>query len=404
VDILLVSSEVPLPGEAGSPRTYHLAQKIAARNPITLLLISDQPEAEQEAKKYLFKDSPFSSATALPVRQSLASLSGKMLNAVSGNPWFITRVKRRPEFRVARRTARALSQNAQVVWVDGLSALQYIEGCAAPIVLDEVDYISRLSFARARDSAPVPRKALNYGRSFLARRYERRHLSRVDCVTLISELDAAAMFHDIGIQVSVVANGCDTDYYRPVAEAAELRGDPALVFVGNFGYPPNRDAAHYIMGEIAQAVTKAFPRARLYLVGPPPPDGFRDVPPCVEAVGFVKDVRDYYAGADVFLCPLRTGAGIKNKMLEAGAMGCAIVASDVSVEGIAFEDRVHFLRAATAADYAEKIAELVAGGGTYGRILGANARDAVERNYSWTREAEKMESLLISAAGGQRRQ
>jgi glycosyltransferase involved in cell wall biosynthesis len=114
-------------------------------------------------------------------------------------------------------------------------------------------------------------------------------------------------------------------------------------------------------------------------------------------VGFVDDSRPWYAGADVFLCPLRYGAGLKNKVLEAAAMGCAIVASDVAVEGTGLRDGEHYLQAGTPQEYVEQLSALLAN--PQRRVaLAAAARAEVVANYSWSHTGAAFEAILDRAA------
>ncbi len=399
MQILLVSPGMPFPGEAGSPRTYNLARRLSARHDIALLLLSSAGDGyDGDLAKFEAEDAPFASVTAATVHQGVGSVGARLANALIGNPWFATRWIRGSEHARAVAAVRRASNGKDVVWVDSLPMLQYVESSGLPLVVDEIDYVSRLSFAEAGARTTLLGRLLGRWRASLVRRYERRHLKNADAVVLISRVEAEMMLGDIGVRADVVLNGCDTDFFVPTSEAPSLPGSPSLLFVGNFRYEPNHDAATYILDELTGSIVEAFPEARIHLVGPPPDPGFVNVPDQVEVVGFVDDVRPYYAGADVLICPLRYGTGLKNKVLEAGAMECAIVASSIAVEGIAFEDRTHYLRASTTADYVARIGEAVARDKAFGSLLGRNARQAVQRNYSWANEAAKLESILARVA------
>ena len=393
---------MPFPGEAGSPRTYHLARSLAPRHKLTLLQVTGRTGPWNDTEKYQSVDSPFSGVAKVVVESNAGSTLGKVANAVCGNPWFVTRHERKSEYLSAVAAVRALCRDADAVWVDGLPLLQYAEGCGPPIVVDETDYMSRLMFVQASMAGSRTRRLVDSVRALLIRRYEKLHLRRADAVTLISSIEAQLMRSEIGVEAHLVMNGCDTSFFAPSAERVPLPGQPALVFVANFPYQPNRDAAEYIVRELSTGLVERFPEVRIYLVGPPPEGGFGQVPGCIEATGFVEDVRRYYAGADVFICPLRFGGGVKNKILEAAAMGCPIVASDISMEGIGFADGVHFLQAATPAGYVEAVAKMVADEGAYGHLLGRRARETVEHEYSWESEGNKFESVLVAAAARHR--
>ena len=81
-----------------------------------------------------------------------------------------------------------------------------------------------------------------------------------------------------------------------------------------------------------------MPTARLYLIGGNPPPELRAcASDSIEVTGRVPDVRPYYEFSIVFVSPLRFGAGIKNKVLEAMAMETPIIATPLSCDGIPVE-------------------------------------------------------------------
>ncbi|MCU0946206.1 MAG: glycosyltransferase [Rubritepida sp.] len=118
---------------------------------------------------------------------------------------------------------------------------------------------------------------------------------------------------------------------------------PTLLFVAGFQHRPNVDAAEWLVREILPRIRAAVPEARLALVGSKPSDAVvalaNDV---VEVTGFVPDdeLARRYAGARVVLAPLRFGAGVKLKVIEALAEGVPVVTTPVGAEGIEGLDAV----------------------------------------------------------------
>src|SRR6185503_17760344 len=101
----------------------------------------------------------------------------------------------------------------------------------------------------------------------------------------------------------------------------------------------NVDAAIRLATEIFPAVQARVPQVRLWLVGNAPPPALSAVAnDSIRVTGRVPDVRPYLARASAFVSPLRLGAGIKNKVLEALAMGCPVIATPISLDGIAVRD------------------------------------------------------------------
>jgi polysaccharide biosynthesis protein PslH len=160
------------------------------------------------------------------------------------------------------------------------------------------------------------------------------------CAALTDE-DRAGMLEDAPeLEVRIVPDGADHVSTIPPAPRRPLSQDsqrPLLVFVGNFGYEPNLDAALSLCREIMPRVRERIPAARLLLVGNGPPaelTAAARASGCVAVTGRVAAVEPFVDAADVVICPLRIGGGVKVKMLEALAHGKAIVTTPIGVQGL----------------------------------------------------------------------
>jgi GT2 family glycosyltransferase/glycosyltransferase involved in cell wall biosynthesis len=110
-----------------------------------------------------------------------------------------------------------------------------------------------------------------------------------------------------------------------------------LLFVAGFGHPPNVDAAAWLVREIMPRVWAEEPSARLKLVGSKPTDEVRALAgERVEVTGYVSDERleALYRQARVAVVPLRFGAGVKHKVVEALAQGVPLVTTPVGAQGL----------------------------------------------------------------------
>jgi glycosyltransferase involved in cell wall biosynthesis len=137
--------------------------------------------------------------------------------------------------------------------------------------------------------------------------------------------------------VAVVPNVVDPARY-PAGLAPE---EPdAVVFPGTFTYLPNEDAAHALLGMAARLAARGV-GLRLYLVGRSPSPRLRAaVHGRAEVVltGEVPDARPYLARAAVVAAPLAAGSGTKLKVLEALALGRAVVTTPIGAEGLGIVD------------------------------------------------------------------
>ncbi len=225
---------------------------------------------------------------------------------------------------------------------------------------------------------------------FIARRYEGWMFAPYRRVVVVSPQDRDELRAlNPELQVEVIPNGIDLGYFQP----QNIEREPAtLLFVGNYEYAPNVDAALRLATEILPLVRAKVPDAKLWLVGHAPPLALQALSSeAITVTGSVPDVRPYLARTTVFVSPLRLGAGIKNKVLEALAMGCPVVATPLSVDGIDAQHEREVLVADGDA-LVEAIIRLL-GDTALRHRLSENGRELIESRYSWARVAALYEEL-----------
>ena len=224
----------------------------------------------------------------------------------------------------------------------------------------------------------------------LVQRFERLMYRAYDRTVVISAVDAAALRRLApGLPVEVIPNGIDLSQFRPRKSQREPN---RLVFVGNFDYAPNQEAARLLVTRLLPEIQREIPTASLQLVGANPPDWLRDcASERVEVTRRVPDVAPYLAAAAAFVCPLRRGAGLKNKVLEALAMGAPVVATPLSVDGIAVTQGESALIAPLDQLAAETI-RLLRDEALQAR-LSRQGRRLIEARYTWTRTADSYRRL-----------
>ena len=220
------------------------------------------------------------------------------------------------------------------------------------------------------------------------RRYERRFASDVDRCVFVSDIDAGEFSSRNRLaNVECIANGVDTEYFKPGSDES---AEPVVAFVGNLAYPPNDEAARYLIEQIAPRVWPSQPRARFVIVGPDPSESLQAMAgERVTVTGFVPDVRPTLREAWVVSLPMRSGAGIKNKLLEAWSMGRCVVASSRACQGVEVVDEANALIADSADAHADAICRALTDE-TLRNRLAAAGRQAVVAHYTWAHAAERL--------------
>ena len=171
------------------------------------------------------------------------------------------------------------------------------------------------------------------------RRLHRRAARRSTATVVCSELDARRS----GLPgVRVVPNGYPSPD-RPVGRPA-VSSPPVIVFQGTLRYPPNADAARYLVEQVGPRLRALVPGVQIRLVGVAPP-ALADLedPPTVTLTGRVADITDELSRADIILIPLRYGSGTRVKILEAFAHRIPVVSTSIGAEGLEVRPGTHLL-------------------------------------------------------------
>ncbi|MBN2472277.1 MAG: glycosyltransferase [Anaerolineae bacterium] len=225
----------------------------------------------------------------------------------------------------------------------------------------------------------------------MARQFERWMFRGYDRVVVVSDRDAETLRGLApGLPLAVIPNGVDLETLRPTGQKATR---PTLVFTGNYEYAPNLDAAFVLIREIFPLVRAALPEAELLIVGAnPPPELLALAGDGVQVTGHVPELAPYLDAAHVYVCPLRVGAGIKNKVLAAMAMRTPVIGTPLSFDGIAVTPGEDVLTAETPDEFAAAILRLLREAALRDR-LAAGARACIERRYTWRAAADSYAAL-----------
>lgn len=178
-------------------------------------------------------------------------------------------------------------------------------------------------------------------------------------------------------------------------ETDTCREEPGqIVFVGGFDHLPNVDAALWLGNEIMPLLLQRRPEARLSIVGSSPPRAVRALE-CREitVTGRVPAIRPYLERAAVVVAPLRTGGGMRVKVLQAMAMGKPVVTTPLGAEGIiGIPGGLPLKIAESAAEIAAATASLLASSG-HRRDLGSRARALVAEQHSCSAYGCRLEKI-----------
>jgi glycosyltransferase involved in cell wall biosynthesis len=194
------------------------------------------------------------------------------------------------------------------------------------------------------------------------------------------------------VRTAVIPNAADVEYYQPRPMDPPPDGR-TVVYFGLLSTIPNVDGVTHFAQNIWPRIAEAHPEARWKIIGGrPPPSLLALAGPRVELTGAVSDLRPHLAAAAAVVVPLRLGGGTRLKIVEAMAMGKAIVSTTLGAEGIEAVPGRDILVADEPAAFAAAVGRVFAEPSLAARIGQSARRLAVER-YAWSEAARALEGF-----------
>lgn len=266
-------------------------------------------------------------------------------------------------------------------------------GASPVICLDEHNIEYEILRRTASTASTTLRRAYNAVDWRKVRAEERRAWARSDGCALTSSRDEEMLLADAPMtRTAVVPNGVDLDFFRP--DPGAPHPDPAtFLFFGAIDYYPNTDGVLFFLREVMPRVAARLPDAHVCIVGRrPPAEIVAYESPHVQITGQVEDLRPWLARATAVVVPLRIGGGTRLKILEAMAMGKAIVSTSLGAEGLDVTHGADVLIADSAEDLAAQMCRLIAEP-ELGVALGMAARHLVSARYGWKSSVARLSAL-----------
>nr|WP_242513364.1 TIGR03087 family PEP-CTERM/XrtA system glycosyltransferase [Halochromatium salexigens] len=415
---MFLAHRIPFPPNKGDKiRSFHILQHLAGRFRIHLGAFVDDPNDwryRDEVAAYC------ASLCLLPLKPrwaKLRSLGGLLSAKALTLPYYRDRRMRR----WVRETLEASGPMRALVFSSAMA--QYLPGPQAtepPRVVDLVDVDSD----KWRQYAQGHRGPMRWIYAREARRllaFERAVAARASASVLVSEQEAAlfrkllrnqdsdrarerveAQAPDAAARVHAIDNGVDTEYFSPERDYPNPYppGSATLVFTGAMDYWANVDAVRFFAESVFPLIRQDMPEARFVIVGSRPTPEVRALGerPGIAVTGSVPDVRPYLAHALGAVAPLRIARGVQNKVLEAMAMGCPVVATPQALDGLRECAGMEWLVAEEAEPLAALALRLLRLGGEERSRLGGQGRDCVLRQYSWSEHLDRFVRLLESGS------
>lgn len=403
--ILFLSPTVPFPlTDGGRIRVFNLLKQIAQKSDVTLLALETQPTDTESIihlqqlgiQVHLILNVP----TPPPV-----SLGTILTSFLKRQPITVARYNL-PAYRQKFRELIA-TETFDLVHYEMFHTAQFHTETHLPGVLSQQNVDSAIWRRLCHETANPFYKYAYWMQQRAFERYERVMSQKFEMVTCTSDVDRA-VFQQHCTEYSsrhtprvlccplieIIPNGVDVTHYQPNF----AREAPAhLIYIGSMDWYPNEDAVSFFTDEVLPKIHERVPAVKFSIVGGNPSRRVQKLADRqgIVVTGRVADIKPYFEEATVFVVPLRIGSGTRLKILEALAMGKAIVSTSVGAEGLALRNGEEIFIADEPTDFAEAVNRLLTSAALRRRI-GENGRARVERDYDWRRIGAKLQTLYES--------
>lgn len=373
MNVLFVSAVLPYPLHSGGQiRIYNLIKRLSRRHRVTLASFIRGEEELQYKKELAFCESVHM------VMRGRAWQPKYLMSAFGKYPFLLATYDNSD----MRKTLTDLlsTKRFDLLHAEPFYVWPSIPEIRLPIVISE----HNIEYAVYKRFTPWFARLDTAKLAF----WEHYIWNKAKTVTAVSEEDAAVIRKNIGDRVTVVPNGVDLKIFRyrkPV-----LSDSPTILFVGNFRWRPNREAARTLLADIWPKIKRVLPGATLWIVGKDMPKEFRQFAKAAD------DISKVYHDADVLVAPHEIAGGTKYKMLEAMATGLPIVTTRKGAAGLSMKAGVHYLEACGTQGFVDQIKRL-SENTTLSETVTKNARELAETTYNWDDIAQKLEYVWKNA-------
>lgn len=384
--ILCITSRIPWPLEKGDKlRAYHQLKHLSKNHTIILCALNDtkvHPDAEQELKKFC--------SEIHICNLSKAGIFFNLLRGLfSGIPFQVAYFTNPA---AKRKISKIISgTKPDRIFAQLIRTAEYVrDEKNIPRTLDYMDIFSKGIERRISKVNVLWRWLFKMEWKRLIA-YEKAVSEDFNALTIISEQDRDLLPVKDPKAVHVIANGVDTDFFRPMPSEK----DYDVLFNGNMNYPPNIESVIYLIHKVLPVVRRKKPHLKVLISGASPaPEILALQSDYVTVTGWVDDVRKSFARSKILVAPMQSSIGLQNKLLEAMAMKIPCVTTTLSNNALKAIPDSQILVADSPEKFTEHIFLLLDHPDKAER-LAENGYRMVHDRFNWEHTCAELEQVII---------
>ena len=388
--ILMVTPYLPYPPASGGQiRTLNLLKYLSVKNEIYLVSLYKN-ENEKQYTKFLTK---YCKEIHLCKRPEKPWQVKNILNSIfTTKPFLIVRNYSES----AKDTIKKLLErvNFDVIHSETFYVMPHIPKTKVPTLLVEqtIEYKVYQHFV---DGLPlILRPFLNI--DVLKLRYwERFYWNQATLVSTVSEHDKSIIKEEVkDIQTAIIPNGAGDEMFEPTIKQRNTI-DPILLFLGNFFWLQNIEAAQFTIKKILPLLESRLQNFKIIIAGQQA-NKIKTNSDKVQIVEIEENdtekVKKQYQNATLFIAPIFGPGGTRLKILAAMATGLPVVSTSVGIEGLSVKDNKHVLVANNKEEFVEKIFRALSNQELY-KTLQLNSYYLAKNKYNWQSISRQLEKV-----------
>jgi len=392
--IVVGATSHPLPVSDGMHlHVWHLLRHLSDRHEIVLV---SEPRAGSDISPHALAEicSSYRPATR-PSRLADGRLLREASTLVSGRSKVVEQIRRSGLPAAIEAAVRDVEPD--VVHLETGALATIADRLGPPVVLVPLDAGDLNAKAYTQYAGGAVQRWLSVREARRWKEFERSAYRRCDAVVVVGERDADDLAADVpGLDPIVIPNGVDAERFHPPTRRRER---DVVLLHGAMDYPPNVDAAVFAATDVLPRLRIHRPDARLILAGRNPDERVLALAgDYVEVTGELPDLVPLLQSAAAYLCPMRLGSGIKNKLLEALACGCPTAATPLATNGMGIRPGRDVLVANDGEGLAAALSSILADPDGVGAQLASAGRARAEA-MSWAETARAFESVYSDVIG-----
>ncbi len=395
--ILMLTPYLPFPDSSGGQiRSYNLIKYLSKKHDITLFsLIKDDSEKRfvSELEKYCKKVKVFKRS------KSPWTLRNILLTGFGPYPFLVIRnLSPRERFAVIKEIE---DEKYDLIHAETFYVMPHIPKTKIPILLVEqtIEYLVYKHYVEGLKNIFL-RLLLSIDVAKL-RFWETSFWKKADGVVAVSEADKNEMLKLApDLDVGLVPNGVNLDFFQ--VKGSWTAKNPKILFVANFKWLQNVEAAELLLDHVFPAVKKKNPSVKVWVVGQYIPEHILKRKSKDIIVDNLKEddqegIRKAYYEASAFVSPLKGPGGTRLKHFAAMAAKLPLITTSVGAEGLGATHSHNIIIQDEPMSLAEATLEII-GDSKKAKIIADNARKLVEEKYSWYKMSEYLDSIYVENA------